>query len=72
MSEQNGFIECNLCSRIFKKYDNIESQKAIGLSLEKLKRNGYKLSFSKWDKSDMNRHICTYCIADIVNKYEIK
>ncbi|HMT03431.1 MAG TPA: hypothetical protein PKD00_09025 [Burkholderiales bacterium] len=69
MSEEIGFIECNLCSRMFKKYDNIDSQRAIGISLQKLKRNGYKLSFSKWDKSDINRHICTYCISDIINKY---
>lgn len=69
MSEETGFIECNLCSRMFKKYDNIDSQRAIGISLQKLKINGYKLSFSKWDKSDINRHICTYCISDIINKY---
>jgi len=69
MSEEYGIIECQLCSRSFKKYDKFEANKVVGLSLIKLKINGYKLGFSSWEKSEIDRHICTYCISDIVNKY---
>lgn len=69
MSEQFGLIECQLCSRAFKKYEKREANQVYGLSLEKLKRDGYKLKFSSWDKSEIDRHICTYCISDILNKF---
>jgi len=71
MSELFGFIECSLCSRAFKKYIKIESNKIQGISLIHLKSGGTKLNFVDNDKSEINKHICNYCLADILNKYKI-
>lgn len=70
MSETYGYVECDICSRAFRKYDKSENSKITGISLIELKKGGTKLNFVDNDKSEINRHICSYCISDILNKYQ--
>ena len=70
MSESNGQLKCNICQREFNKYNSKESNQVFGISLARSKTYSVVLDFVKYDKSEINRHICTYCIADIINKFE--
>lgn len=70
MSEAFGIVNCNLCGREFKKYNKIEFNKIHGISLARSKTYSLKLEFVTIDKSEINKHICNYCIADIINKFE--
>lgn len=69
MSEKINIIICNICQREYKKYDKKDISKLHGISLARSSTYSLKLDFVKPDKSEINRHICTYCIADILNKF---
>ena len=71
MAENYGLITCNLCGREYKRYVAKESSQVYGVSPQRNKSWSLVLKFVDNDKSEVNKHICTYCIADIVNKFGI-
>lgn len=70
MSEKYGIVNCNLCERDFKKYDKKKSGQIFGISLARSSTWSLTLKFVDIDKSEIDKHLCSYCIADIVNKFE--
>lgn len=71
MAEKFGIINCSLCNREFKKYTPKEVSKVYGISVIRNKSYSQLIKFVEVDKSEVNKHICTYCISDIVNKFGI-
>lgn len=71
MAEKFGIITCSLCDREFKKYEKKESSKVYGITVFRNKNYSQLIKFVDNDKSEINRHICTYCISDVVNKFGI-
>lgn len=71
MAEKFSFIECSLCTREFKKYIPKEVSKVYGIHVFRNKEYSQLIKFVAVDKSEINKHICTYCIADVVNKFGI-
>lgn len=71
MSEQHGIVRCNLCQRDYKKYSKFDFGKIHGISLKRTTTYSQILEFVDIDKSEINKHICNYCIADILNKFGV-
>ncbi len=71
MAEKFNIITCDLCPREFKKYVPKESSKVYGVSVVRNAEWSQLIKFVANDKSEINKHICTYCIADVVNKFGI-
>ncbi len=69
MAEKFGIVNCNLCDREFKKYTPKEASKVYGISVTRNSNWSQLIKFVAIDKSEINRHICTYCISDICNKF---
>lgn len=70
MAEQFGLVECSLCCRAFKMYDKKEAGKIYGVDPVKLKNGNWKVNFVDYDKSPIDKHICTQCISDVLNKFQ--
>lgn len=71
MSEDYGIIKCNLCQRDYKKYNKYDYGKIVGISLKRTKTYSQILQFVDVDKSEINKHICRYCIADVLNEFGV-
>lgn len=71
MSEKGVMIMCNLCARDYNKYSKLDKGKIHGISLARTTSYSQILKFVDVDKSEINRHICNYCIADILNKFGV-
>ncbi len=71
MSEKHGIINCTLCDREFKMYDKKEKTQVYGLAYKRTKTYSQILDFVDLNKSEIDKHICTYCIAGILNKFNI-
>ena len=69
MAENVGITFCNLCGRDYKKYDKKEMSKVFGISIARSGTYSLVLKFVDPDKSEVNKHICTYCISDILNRF---
>jgi len=69
MAENHGVIFCNLCGREYKKYDKKDCAKIFGVSITRSNNWSQVMKFVSFDKSEVNRHICTYCISDVLNKF---
>jgi hypothetical protein len=71
MAEKFGIINCDLCLREYKKYVPKEISRIYGISVFRNKEYSQLIKFVNVDKSEVNKHICTFCISDIVNKFGI-
>ena len=69
MAEKFGIINCDLCGREFKKYTPKEVNKVHGISVTRNSSWSQLIKFVPVDKSEVNKHICTYCISDVLNKF---
>lgn len=69
MSLQYNIVLCTLCNRDFKRYDAKENKRIFGLNLARSKNYNLTITFDSIEKSTMNKHICTQCIDDIINKF---
>lgn len=71
MSESVGIIKCNLCNRDYKKWNKYDFGKIVGISLKRSSTYSQVLDFVDVDKSEINVHLCNYCIADVLNKFGV-
>lgn len=60
---------CNLCNRDFKKYNKKDESQIFGLNESRSSTYNFVLKFEKPNVAGLNKHICTYCISDILNKF---
>lgn len=65
-----GTYRCNLCNRDFQKYKEREKNQVKGISEGRSKTYSFILKFVAPDKTELNKHICTYCISDILNNFQ--
>lgn len=64
-----GLVNCDLCGR--EGSPNKENKDFIGISVERNKNYSQIIKFGKKNETNVNKHICYYCVSDIVNKYSI-
>jgi len=46
-----------------------EKNKIFGISVVRNSNWSQLIKFVDTDKSEVNKHICTYCISDVINKF---
>lgn len=69
MSENVTKLICNLCKREYNKFDKKDCSKIYGIQLTRSKTYAQILKFVPFNKSEINTHICTYCISDVLNNF---
>lgn len=67
MAELYGLVECTLCSKAFKKYDRKQNSQIYGVSLGNTNKG--LITMVDNDKSEIDKHICVYCINNIVKQF---
>ncbi len=69
MAELYGLVECTLCSKAFKKYDRQQNSQVFGVSLGN--SNKGLISIVDNNKSEIDKHICIYCVNAIIRNFEV-